>query len=86
MLCSIQTYKHIGMPSIKFYINYSMHSSCYDIYICYITFKHIYILVHLVMKIIIKHVTHHHRALHAFHSFSSHLGANGYAIQRSFIS
>jgi hypothetical protein len=30
---------------------------------------------------IINHVTHHHDAMHAFHSFSSHLSVEGYAAQ-----
>jgi hypothetical protein len=84
MFCFIQTHRHIGTSSINFYINHSMHSNCYYIYIyiererereresyVWIALFHsnTYILVHLVMKTIIKHVTHHYRAMHAFHSF-----------------
>jgi hypothetical protein len=37
-------------------------------------------------EIILKHVTYHHHAMHAYHLFSSHFGAKGYAAQRSFVS
>jgi len=38
------------------------------------------------MKIIIKHVTYHHHAMHAQHLFSSYSGVEVYAAQRSFTS
>jgi len=34
---------------------------------------------------VIKHVTYHHRDMPVFHSFLTHLGAEGYTTQWSFV-
>jgi len=59
MFCLIQTHRHIGMSSINFHINHSMHSNCYDIYI------YIYIYnKHTCISSITSHINHNMQSSH----------------------